>query len=99
MQDRLISQLLQSWWVVLFLLTCLFAFEWRQKEEHQTYQQLKTELTTLEKQLKNGRELEEELTLQLSSLEDHAWIEQNLIRSLGAIPEGAQKVRFIPPND
>lgn len=99
MQDRLLSQLLQSWWVVLFLLICLFAFEWRQKEERHTYQKLKTELTTLEKQLENEKTLESELNLQLRSLEDPDWIEQNLIRSLGVIPEGVQKARFLSTND
>lgn len=59
-----------------------------------TYLKLKQELSTLEKVFKEEKALNKDLTLQLLSSNDPTWIEQNLIRSLGVVPDGFEKVLF-----
>ena len=86
----------QSWWVVLFL-ACgsVFYFHgmWKKDVAHQ---ELQTKLKGLEREKQEAAEKKQELTLQIQSQDDPAFVEMTLMKGLGLVPEGQVKVYFTP---
>jgi hypothetical protein len=64
----------------------------QRKEEE--YQILQKRLGDLEVEKKVALENREDLLLQISSQSDPAWIQLMLMKGLGLVPEGQQKVYF-----
>ncbi len=95
--SRLFEELLQkSWWVILFFLICLFAYDHAMKKRHQEETQLKKKLEDIRYEKSIAMEKQEELKLQIASQTDPAWIEMTLMKGLGLVPEGQKKVLFVP---
>ncbi len=98
-RSKLYNELIRkSWWAILFLLLCLFAFDSAMKKREQEEERLKQKLLDLayekEKLYKKCIDLQD----QISSQDDPAWVELTLIRCLGLVPEGQKKVIFISPD-
>lgn len=66
------------------------------KERDLIYQQLTQKLTDLKQEKQTALHLQQNLQLQVNSQSDLAWIELTLMKGLGLVPEGQQKVYFIP---
>lgn len=94
-RSRLFEEVvLKSWWVYLFLFLCVFAYEQatfaKQKEKHTLLQ----ELTRLTQEKEKVELIQDDLQLQLESLEDMSWVEMILMKGLGLTPEGSVKIHF-----
>lgn len=87
---------MQSWWVIAFLFACMIFYEQGLKKRDALYQQLTHQLQTLQKEKEEALIHQKELQLQIKSQDDLAWIELTLMKKLGLIPEGMQKVYFYP---
>jgi hypothetical protein len=84
------------WWVIAFIIACSILFEQSLKEKSHIYQELTEQLTQLQKAKAEAIVQQHDLLLQINSQNDPAWIELTLIRELGLIPEGQQKIYFYP---
>lgn len=85
---------LSNWWVLFFLLFCYLAAEQALKKVHKEHALLHDRVLELEKEKKSALEIQEELTLQVNSQSDQAWIELTLMKELGLVPEGQTKLLF-----
>ena len=89
---------IKSWWVIAFLLLCAIFYEQGLKQRDVLYQQLTDQWTSLQKEKEQALLHQQSLQLQINSQSDVAWIELTLMRELGLVPEGQQKVFFYPDN-
>ena len=85
---------IQSWWVVAFVLVCTIIYEQGLKERDLLYQQLTQKLMTLQQEKQDALQQQQNLQLQINSQSDLAWIELTLMKGLGLVPDGQQKVYF-----
>ena len=84
------------WWVILFILICAMLYERELEKRNALYQQLIAESTLLWQQKEQALRQQEKLQLQINSQSDLAWIELTLMKGLGLVPEGEEKVYFYP---
>jgi hypothetical protein len=87
---------IRSWWVIAFALVCTMFYEQGVKERNLFYQQLTQKLTNLQQEKQAALQKQKNLQLQINSQSDLAWIELTLMKGLGVVPEGQQKVYFFP---
>lgn len=87
---------IQSWWVIAFVLICTIFYEQGLKERNMLYQQLDQKLASLQHEKQQTLREQQNLQLQINSQSDLAWIELTLMKGLGLVPEGHQKVYFFP---
>lgn len=90
----------RSWWVWVCCIVCFGLYEQAARALQQEITELESEISLCSKKLELVMHIQEELKLQLGSLQDPAWIEQILIQHLGVVPEGYTKIYFkneIPP--
>ena len=85
---------IESWWVILFLALCYIGYEEAMHLRTQDYKALELRLTELKHEEIAALEIQEDLTLQVGSQSDHAWIEMALMEGLGLVPEDQIKVYF-----
>lgn len=90
---------LHSWWVVLFFLICFAAYEQGSRHLSQEYNGLLKQLHELEQEKEKALALRRDLQLQIKSQSDPNWVELTLMKGLGVVPAGQQKVLFLPPSD
>lgn len=90
------SVFIRSWWVIAFLLLCLIVYEQGLKARNLLYQQLTENLAELQHEKLEALREQKNLQLQVNSQSDLAWIELTLMKGLGVVPEGMQKVYFLP---
>ena len=90
---------LRSWWVIMFILLCFMVYEQGVKKRNEHYAHLAKQLTELKKEKEWLIANREDLKLRIDSFDDPAWIELSLMKVLGLIPEGYEKVYFTPEND
>lgn len=83
---------LKFWWVIAFALLCGILYEQGLKQRHENFTRLSTHLQSLRKQKEEAIDIQEDLKARINSQNDPAWIELVLIRNLGLIPEGQQKI-------
>lgn len=76
------------------MIACFGLYEQASKKVSQKIAVLDREMATLSAKLESALSLQEELSLQVASFSDPAWVEQVLIRGLGVIPEGSTKIYF-----
>lgn len=96
-RSRLFEEgVLKSWWVILFLFLATFAYEQAALSKQHEKKVLLQELESLEIAKKNAENRQDDLQLQLESMEDSQWIEMVLMKGLGVVPEGSIKVHFTP---
>ena len=84
----------KSWWIWLTLIVCFGMYEQGAYRLNRKILDLETEITQVKTKLALSCELQQELKQQVASFNDSAWIELVLIRALGLVPEGYQKVYF-----
>ncbi len=90
---------LRSWWVVAFLLLCAILYEQGLKERNHHYQQLNDQRIALQIEKQKAMKKQQDLKWQINSQSDLAWIELTLMKGLGLVPEGEQKVYFYQDKD
>ena len=86
--------LFRSWWVIAFMLLCIMLYEHGLKQRDALYQQLTEQSAQLQQEKQRALQQQQDLQLQINSQSDLAWIELTLIKGLGLIPEGYQKIYF-----
>lgn len=88
--------LIQSWWIIAFILGVMIVYEHALKQREAVYQQLTEQLTSLQLEKEEVIKQQQNLQRQINSQSDLAWVELTLMRKLGLTPEGQTKVYFFP---
>lgn len=88
------EHLLSSWWVIAFALLCAILYEQGLKGRHEDMVSLSAHLHQLQQQKEAELAIQADLQTKLASRNDPAWIELVLMKNLGLVPEGYQKVSF-----
>lgn len=83
---------LRSWWIILFILACGFFYEQSIKSLNEERAALIKQLSTLKMEKEEALKAQNDLSLKLNSQSDPAWVELTLLKVLGLVPEGQQKV-------
>ena len=78
----------------LFIGSCLAIYSHAMHQKQEAYQGLEKHLVELQQQKEALSLLHEDLLVQIQSQSDPAWIELTLMKGLGVVPEGQQKVYF-----
>ncbi len=86
--------LLRNWWIILFSLSCLIAYEQGVYTYRDQTEYLTSRLNELESRRKELLAEQQNLRLQINSQSDPSWIELTLMKVLGVVPEGQKKVYF-----
>lgn len=85
---------IQSWWVILFCLFAVMAYEQKQKEIQIHRLQLQNEMEGLKKKKKQLLLLQKNLSLHLENQKKEEWIELMLMKKLGIVPKDSKKIVF-----
>lgn len=88
----------QFWWVIAFVIGCSIVFERSLKEKSLIFNELTKQLSQLQHAKEQAIVEQQDLLLQINSQNDPAWIELTLMRALGLVPEGHQKIFFYSPD-
>lgn len=88
------KELTDSWWVMAFILISAIFYEQGLHRRDSLYTQLVEQWNSLLKEKQQALEEQNNLEAQINSQGDLAWVELTLIRELGLVPEGQQKVYF-----
>lgn len=94
MMKKFKKQIRDSWWLFLFALLCYVLYEEGLRSKNNALQALTAEYDQLQHEKAAEEAKKETLELQMSSQNDPAWVELVLMRELGLVPEGQQKVVF-----
>ncbi|WP_068468006.1 hypothetical protein [Candidatus Protochlamydia phocaeensis] len=89
----------RSWWVMAFFLMCFILYEQALKNRDRHYKQLSEQLISLQMEKQKALQKQKNLQLQINSQSDLAWIELTLMKGLGLVPEGEQKIYFYQNKD
>lgn len=89
---------IRSWWVMAFVFACAIMYEQGLKERNDLYQQLTDQQFALLQEKQEALGQQQNLQLQINSQSDLAWVELTLMKGLGLVPEGQQKVYFSQRN-
>lgn len=89
---------LRVWWVLLFLISCLFFYEYGLRGYQQEYEKLHDHYIALLKEKDHALQRREGLVRQINSQSDPNWVELILMKDLGLVPEGQIKVLFSSDN-
>lgn len=87
--------ILKSWWTILFLLICVFAYDQAVQRRTREEKNLQAKLDKLLLSKEATLAKQANLKLQIMSQGDPAFIEMALMRRLGLVPEGQTKIHFI----
>jgi hypothetical protein len=82
------------WWVILFVSLCATVYASSIRKKQEVIASLDQQLSNLESQTQELREIQQDLRLQIDSQSDPAWIQLTLMKVLGLVPEGQSKVYF-----
>lgn len=93
-QNRPLSWLVSSWWVVLFVLGTATIFVSAMRTKRIALEELQGRLVAMEEEKRQVMRDHEELSLRIASQADPAWIELVLLKELGMVPDGFLKVHF-----
>ncbi len=83
-----------NWWVFLFVFSALLTYIVAIKHRNLEIDLQKQKLQSLELAQKETIEKNDDLALKIASQKDPAWIELVLMKKLGVVPKGKQKVHF-----
>ncbi|MFI0435879.1 MAG: hypothetical protein ACH350_09195 [Parachlamydiaceae bacterium] len=89
---------IDSWWVIAFIMICSVFYEQGLKSKDSLCQQLTDQWISLQKEKEEALLQQQNLKLQINSQSDLAWIELTLMKGLGLVPEGQQKIYFQQDN-
>ncbi|SCA62974.1 hypothetical protein SCG7109_AG_00150 [Chlamydiales bacterium SCGC AG-110-M15] len=84
----------RSWWLVLFFLLCYISYEHTLESWRVEYAQLEQKMSELKEAKHLALDKQKNLVQEISSQNDHEWIELTLMKGLGVVPEGQTKVFF-----
>lgn len=93
------AYILDSWWVIAFVLGCAILYERGLQERHQLYVQLTAQAAVLAQEKAAAEDIQQNLQRQINSQSDLAWMELTLMKGLGLVVEGQQKIYFYDQND
>jgi hypothetical protein len=99
MKKSIRSFLLRSWWLIAFLCLCAILYEEGLKTRDILYQQLTDQQRILRGEKLEALHRRENLQRQINSQSDLNWVELTLMKGLGLVPEGQQKVYFYEEKD
>lgn len=85
---------IRSWWVLTLCLACFLGYNHFVKKRNHDIFLLQERLTHLKEARDRALQEKEELSLQICSQSDPAWIELILMKQLGVVPEGYLKIHF-----
>jgi hypothetical protein len=88
----------RSWWVIAFVIFFTIIYEQGLKKRDHLYQQLTEQSIALLSEKEQALRHKQNLQLQMNSQSDLAWIELTLMKELGLVPEGQQKIYFYQEN-
>lgn len=83
-----------NWWVIGCCVLCLIGYIEGIKSRSLMAQELKFKISEIEREIAFASQENEELSLQLASRDDPAWIELVLLKQVGVVPDGFLKVHF-----
>jgi hypothetical protein len=86
--------ILRSWWVLLFIAGAYIVFAHGMHKKQVAYEEIAQRLDDLKREKREALEEQEDLTLQINSQNDPAYIQMVLMKRLGVVPEGQKKVYF-----
>lgn len=86
-------------WVLAFTLFCIIFLEQTIKLKDTEYSELLSMKITLENQISREVSIQDDLTHEINSQSDPAWVELTLMKELGLAPEGQRKIVFVPKRD
>jgi len=84
------------WWVFTFAIVAYGLYEQAAMKLEKEISNLDKQIESLKSRIEEAKAKHRELALQQESLNDPAWIELTLIRTLGMVPEGYTKVYYRP---
>ena len=84
----------KTWWVTGFCTLAFVVFGHAMKSRSRAVEELAFRCSEMEKMSLVAALEKEELSLQIASQSDPAWIELVLLREVGVVPEGFLKVHF-----
>ncbi len=84
------------WWVFTFAIVAFGVYEQAAMKLEKEISNLDREVESLKRRIQEAKERHTELALEQESMNDPAWIELTLIRTLGMVPEGYTKVYYKP---
>ncbi|PIS00422.1 MAG: hypothetical protein COT84_07725 [Chlamydiae bacterium CG10_big_fil_rev_8_21_14_0_10_35_9] len=85
---------IKSWWVISVCLLCFLGYNhFAKKRKHDIFL-LQEKLAHLELARDKALQEKDDLSLQICSQSDPAWIELILMKQLGVVPEGYLKIHF-----
>lgn len=95
-RSRLFEEvIIKSWWTILFFLVCYFAYDRGVHYRNNEKQKLEIKMQDLETEKLKAIQTKEHLLLQIESQNEATWVELMLMRGLGLVPEGEQKIIFL----
>lgn len=84
-----------NWWLPIFFALAAFAwYEWGDEQYSLLHRQFNSKLHLLQQKKEAHLVLQAALLQQVNSQSDPEWVEMVLIRQLGLLPEGHEKVFF-----
>lgn len=89
---------IHSWWVIAFIIGCTIIYEQGVKNQNLLYLQLTQQHFSLQKEKQETLLHQKKMQLQINSQGDMSWVELALIKELGLVPDGQQKIYFFPDN-
>lgn len=98
MKKKIKQFFVRSWWVAAFFFGCAILYEQGLKKRNALFLQLNDELHLLQKQKQEALSRQQELKREIESQSDMAWVEMTLMKELGLVPDGQQKVYFSQPS-
>lgn len=82
------------WWVGIFCALALVTYSHGMKRRNATYAELQFRLSEMQNEYLLALSEKEDMSLQIASQSDPAWVELVLLREMGVVPEGYLKVHF-----
>ncbi len=93
-RSRKKKSLIQSGWVVLFIVLCGAVYMQAAQRKEAVVASLDRQIAFLEQEKDSLIQEKDDLLLQINSQSDPAWIQLTLMKGLGLVPEGQLKVYF-----
>lgn len=90
--------IIDSWWVILFILCCYGLYVRGLAKRDNDFTKLHAQYVELQKDYKYAVGHKEILLSQINSQSDPEWVELTLMKGLGLVPDGQTKVVFVDPS-
>lgn len=95
--EKIFRGLKSIWWVIFFIIISYFLYQESLHKKEIEYTKVYEELLEQQTRYKHAVYEYEQLYAQALAQHSPEWLEQTLMRQLGLVPEGYQKVYFEDP--